>query len=71
MEERMNVVHCTERTPWGIHAALRDHSCSRCGWTVPRDAAASPVAVAADDAEVTVWQVASLGFTSSARAAAA
>jgi hypothetical protein len=26
-------VTCTRATPWGLHAAGTDGSCTRCGWT--------------------------------------
>ena len=27
---------CSPKTPWGIHAAVRnDEDCPRCGWTAP------------------------------------
>jgi hypothetical protein len=32
----MKSFECSPRTPWGIHAAVRnDEECSRCGWTAP------------------------------------
>jgi len=32
----MTTFECSPRTPWGIHAAVRnDEDCPRCGWTAP------------------------------------
>jgi hypothetical protein len=31
----MNVVECSREKPWGIHPALRDDLCPRCGWSAP------------------------------------
>jgi hypothetical protein len=31
----MNVVECSKEKPWGIHPALRDDLCPRCGWSAP------------------------------------
>jgi hypothetical protein len=45
----MTTFECSPRTPWGIHAQVRnDEDCPRCGWTAP-----GPIGAArADAAEV-------------------
>jgi hypothetical protein len=32
----MKIIECSKATPWGIHPALRDDQCPRCGWEAPR-----------------------------------
>ena len=52
----MQRFECSPRTPWGIHASVRnDEDCPRCGWTAPgprgdarRDAAEAGAALAAE-----------------------
>ena len=38
---RPAVVTCSPRTPWGIHPALHDGRCPRCGWSRPDQAEAA------------------------------
>ncbi len=32
-------MQCTPETPWGLHPAVTENVCPRCGWVARRDAA--------------------------------
>jgi len=40
----MHIVECSKEKPWGIHPAIRDNACTRCGWAA--SAPPAPVALA-------------------------
>ncbi len=60
----MTAILCTTEKPWGIHDTLRDHQCSRCGWSVPD---AGPKA---SEPAVAPWTVISGGLDAPLQAAA-
>ncbi len=39
----MKIIECSREKPWGIHPALRQDQCPRCGWAAPPPPALQPV----------------------------
>jgi hypothetical protein len=44
----MQPLLCSAASPYGIHLAIRDNVCVRCGWTAPRAAGAASLGIGED-----------------------
>jgi hypothetical protein len=45
----MQPLLCSSASPYGIHLAIRDNVCARCGWTAPRFAGTPSITVIEND----------------------
>lgn len=41
----MQPLFCSADSPYGIHLAIRDNVCARCGWTAPRAPGAAVLSI--------------------------